>query len=118
MVSQIVMVVGRRCSACARRPPLRQAYGATVPLDRVDADDPLLTVEQGAEIAARGGVTELLDEIARWHRDVAHRVEALTDLDDLMEVRIGAGEQLEIATALARYSAFVFQVQRLSLIHI
>src|SRR5215510_3703396 len=83
---------------------------AVVPVEGVDADHALGAVEQRSEPAARGLVGKFLHAIADRHRGVAHDVDALLDLEDLVGTRIGRGEEFHLAAAFARRRALVFEV--------
>src|ERR1700736_4527531 len=86
-------------------PALRQIDGAIVPGDAVDAEHALGAVEQGGDLAARGLVMELLHLVG--HRDdrIAHDIQVLVDLEDLIEARIDAGEDLGLVAGLAADAA-------------
>src|SRR5262249_32644388 len=88
---------------------LRQIDAAGVPVQRVDAHHFLGAVEQRRDLAAAGLVGEFRDAVAHRHGGVAHDVEALIDLEDLIEARSGRGEELHLVAGLSRGGALVLQ---------
>src|SRR5262245_16117750 len=80
----------RRSNLSGCRPgKLRQIDAAIVPMEGIDADHALGPVEQRTEAAAAGLVGEFLHAVAHRHGGVAHDVDALLDLEDLIARRIG-----------------------------
>src|SRR5580698_6801736 len=85
--------------------------GAIVPMQRIDADHPLAAVEQLGNASAGRLELEGLDTIL--HRDgrIAHDVEALIDLPDLVCARIGGGKEFSLGAELAGDAALIGQMQ-------
>src|SRR5580698_7655830 len=86
--------------------------GAIVPMQCIDTDHALAAVEQLGNASAGRLELEGLDAIL--HRDgrVAHDVEALIDLPDLVSARIGGGKEFGLGAELSGNAALVGQMQR------
>src|SRR4030081_2501223 len=88
----------------------RQIDAAIVPMEGIDADHALAAVEQRPEPTARGLVGKLLHPVADRNGGVAHDIDPLLDLEDLVGARVGGREELDLAAAFARGAALVFEV--------
>src|ERR1019366_619927 len=80
-------------------------------MDGVDADHAFAAVEQCRQDPTDPLVLERADRIPARYRGVAHGIESLGELDDLIDARIGAGEELDLAGAPAGDPPLVFQMK-------
>src|SRR5262245_7850276 len=88
---------------------LRQIDAAVVPMQCVDAHHALGAVEQRSDLAAARLVGKFLHPVADRDRGIAHDVEPLVDLEDLVEARIDRGEELHLVARFPRRGAFVLE---------